>query len=133
MSKTWRLPVWDIGILKFVSDFGFRVSDLRTHCQSPATADRLDVPAGLGGFDHAAKDLDIQARRRARGGLPLHAEREPVVFRPFNRFDDAVERLGADLETLGQPLNRLAVLAVDDDLAFAVEAANQRVGLDHDG
>src|SRR5690242_3012699 len=93
---------------------------------------RLSVTAGSG-FDQAAEDLDVEPGGAAGSRLPLHADGEPVVARPLDRFDDAVECAGADDEARGQTLDGLAVFAVDDNLAFAIEVGQLRARLDIDG
>src|SRR5262245_11821033 len=74
-------------------------------------------------IDHSAEHLNVQPRRGTRRRLPLHAHGEPGVRREFDGLDHAIQRRPRYAKTHGEALNAGAVLAVDDDFAFAVDAA----------
>src|SRR5262249_38223772 len=85
------------------------------------------------GVDERAEDLNIQARGAGRSRLPLHPQCEPGVDRRLDGLDDAVERRAADFETVGDALNRLTMLAVDHNLAFAVNLRQDGARLHKNG
>src|SRR5262245_13077700 len=96
----------------------------------PHRSRRLRAGAGLGPLlarlDEAAEELDVQPGGALRGGVPLDAQREPAVALKLEGLDDAVEGAGGDDEAAGDAVDGPAVLAVDDDLALAVEAGQAR-------
>ena len=79
------------------------------------------------------KELNVQPRRRRRGGLPLDADREPLVAFQLHPLDHAVKRIGADTETAGHAVHRCPVFAVDDDFTVAVDPSQAGAGNDGDG
>ena len=90
-------------------------------------------PLARRGVHQAAEHLDIQTGRSDRGRLPLHAQAKPVGILPFDGLDDAIQGASADRETFRQALDRLPVFAVDDNLAFTVQAGKLAAGFHQDG
>src|SRR6185437_5460599 len=96
-----------------------------------ASRQRLD-PALVASVDESAEQLNVQPRSGGGSGMPLHAQREPIAVR-LDRLDDAIQRLRTDTETTRYTLQSAAMLAVDHDLAFAIQRGQQRIGQDIDG
>src|SRR5206468_12679933 len=62
---------------------------------------------------------------------PLHAEGKPILIFRFDAFHHAVQRVGTDQKAAGHLVDGGAVLAVDHNLALAIEIRQASAG--HDG
>jgi len=78
------------------------------------------------------RTIGCPAPTPSRGGPPLHAQREPVLL-SSSTASITPSRARALTGSRRQPAHRLAVLAVNDDLAFAVQLGEHGVALDQDG
>ena len=83
----------------------------------------------LGGVNQGANEFDVKAREYTARGLPLNAHHEPVSDLGFVGFDDTIMVLCGWPEAFGQTIY-LAVFAVDDNFAFAVEDLDHAAGDD---
>ena len=77
--------------------------------------------------------MNVKPRSAGRRGPPLHTDGKPGGALGFDGFYHTVQGNRTHAETIGRPCNCAAVLAVHDQLPFAVDAAQARVSRNHDG
>src|SRR5262249_48282799 len=103
---------------------------LRQHAAWPAHPRQPDANAGIRGRHNERLDeLGVEGDVALVLGVPLHADDPPARVLPLEGLDEAVGRQRAHSEAGGELANALVVVAVDPNLALAVDVFHAGAGL----
>ncbi len=101
--------------------------------RSANLGERGHVLAGGGRLDEGFEQLHVQRDVPLIFGVPLHAGDPPGLILSLEGLDQSIWRQGRDPENRRELTNALVMIAVDPDLARAVNVLEPAARLHHDG